>query len=167
MPPAVVVDTMIASAWLGRRDSPRKTRWQPSLEQAAWVLPFTVVAEMRFGAEVAGWGRAGAACSIDSSPVPASCHLSLRSPTPTSTYGVGLYAPVTALQPRTTRPTGGWPPSQSPPSCHSPRRTRFSTASRGSTGRTLARHELTRQVRQSGATRFPPGGEKPWNTTST
>ena len=56
MPPAVVVDTMIASAWLGRRDSPRKTRWQPALEQAAWVLPFTVVAEMRFGAEVAGWG---------------------------------------------------------------------------------------------------------------
>lgn len=56
MSPAVVVDTMIASAWLGRRDSPRKTRWQPALEQAAWVLPFTVVAEMRFGAEVAGWG---------------------------------------------------------------------------------------------------------------
>lgn len=56
MPPAVLVDTMIASAWLGRRDSPRKTRWQLSLEQAAWVLPFTVVAEMRFGAEVAGWG---------------------------------------------------------------------------------------------------------------
>ncbi len=56
MPPAVVVDTMIASAWLGRRDSARKARWQPSLEQAAWILPFTVVAEMRFGAEVAGWG---------------------------------------------------------------------------------------------------------------
>jgi hypothetical protein len=35
MPPAVVVDTMIASAWLGRRDSPRKTRWQPSLEGLA------------------------------------------------------------------------------------------------------------------------------------
>lgn len=56
MPLAVVVDTMIASAWLGQRDSPRKTRWQPSLEQAAWILPFTVVAEMRFGAELAGWG---------------------------------------------------------------------------------------------------------------
>jgi len=28
----------------------------PPFEQAAWVLPFTVVAEMRFGAEVAGWG---------------------------------------------------------------------------------------------------------------
>jgi len=53
---AVVVDTMIASAWLGLRDSPRKARWQPLLEQAAWVLPFTVVAEMRFGAEVANWG---------------------------------------------------------------------------------------------------------------
>lgn len=24
--------------------------------RAVWVLPFTVVAEMRFGAEVAGWG---------------------------------------------------------------------------------------------------------------
>lgn len=47
---------MIASAWLGLRDSPRKARWQPLLEQTAWVLPFTVVAEMRFGAEVANWG---------------------------------------------------------------------------------------------------------------
>ena len=56
MASAVVVDTMIASAWLGLRDSPRKARWQPLLEQAAWVLPFTVVAEMRFGAEVANWG---------------------------------------------------------------------------------------------------------------
>ena len=56
MASAVVVDTMIASAWLGLRDSPRKARWQPLLEQAAWILPFTVVAEMRFGAEVANWG---------------------------------------------------------------------------------------------------------------
>ena len=57
MAAAVVVDTMIASAWLGLRDSQRKARWRPLLEQAAWVLPFTVVAEMRFGAEVAGWGK--------------------------------------------------------------------------------------------------------------
>lgn len=56
MASAVVVDTMIASTWLGLRDSRRKARWQPLLEQAAWVLPFTVVAEMRFGAEVANWG---------------------------------------------------------------------------------------------------------------
>lgn len=56
MPTAIVVDTMIASAWLGLRDSQRKSRWQRLLEQAAWLLPFTVVAEMRFGAEVAGWG---------------------------------------------------------------------------------------------------------------
>lgn len=56
MASAVVVDTMIASAWLGLRDSPRKARWQPLLEQMAWVLPFTVVAEMRFGAEVANRG---------------------------------------------------------------------------------------------------------------
>jgi predicted nucleic acid-binding protein len=52
----VVVDTMIASAWLGRKHSQRKARWAPLLEHAVWVLPFTVVAEMRFGAEVAGWG---------------------------------------------------------------------------------------------------------------
>ena len=38
MPPAVVVDTMIASAWLGRRYSPRKTRWQPSLENLTMRL---------------------------------------------------------------------------------------------------------------------------------
>ena len=52
----VVVDTMIASAWLGRAHSRRKARWVPLLERAAWVLPFTVVAELRFGAEVARWG---------------------------------------------------------------------------------------------------------------
>lgn len=45
---------MIASAWLGVRRSQR--RWAPVLEAAIWVLPFVVVAEMRFGAEVAGWG---------------------------------------------------------------------------------------------------------------
>lgn len=56
MPSAIVVDTMNASAWLGVRESPRKVRWAPLLSQSAWVLPFTVVAEMRFGAEVAGWG---------------------------------------------------------------------------------------------------------------
>lgn len=47
---------MVASAWLGVRPSPRKARWVRTLEPAVWVLPFTVVAEMRFGAEVAGWG---------------------------------------------------------------------------------------------------------------
>jgi predicted nucleic acid-binding protein len=56
MPSAIVVDTMIASAWLGVRESPRKVRWARLLSQSPWVLPFTVVAEMRFGAEVAGWG---------------------------------------------------------------------------------------------------------------
>jgi len=56
MATAVVVDTMIASAWLGQRHSARKARWAPLLEPVIWVLPFTVVAEMRFGAEVAGWG---------------------------------------------------------------------------------------------------------------
>ena len=56
MPTAVVVDTMIASAWLGAKESARKTRWQPLLSRSPWVLPFVVVAEMRFGAEVAGWG---------------------------------------------------------------------------------------------------------------
>jgi predicted nucleic acid-binding protein len=56
MTSAVVVDTMIASAWLGVRESARKARWQPLLTRSPWVLPFTVVAEMRFGAEVAGWG---------------------------------------------------------------------------------------------------------------
>ena len=53
---AVVVDTMIASAWLGVRHSQRQARWAPVLSPLAWVLPFPVVAEMRFGAEVAGWG---------------------------------------------------------------------------------------------------------------
>lgn len=56
MAAAVVVDTMVASAWLGLRHSQRQARWAPLLEAAVWVLPFTVVAEMRFGAEVAGWG---------------------------------------------------------------------------------------------------------------
>lgn len=52
----VVVDTMIASAWLGVRGTPRRARWEPLLVKSIWVLPFTVVAEMRFRAEVAGWG---------------------------------------------------------------------------------------------------------------
>ena len=56
MASAVGVDTMIASAWLGQRQSQRQSRWAPLLTPAIWVLPFTVVAEMRFGAEVAGWG---------------------------------------------------------------------------------------------------------------
>ncbi len=47
---------MIASAWLGVRGTARRTRWEPLLVKSIWVLPFTVVAEMRFGAEVAGWG---------------------------------------------------------------------------------------------------------------
>lgn len=47
---------MIASAWLGTRQSERQARWAPILEPARWVLPFPVVAEMRFGAEVAAWG---------------------------------------------------------------------------------------------------------------
>lgn len=47
---------MIASAWLGTRQSERQARWAPVLEPARWVLPFPVVAEMRFGAVVAGWG---------------------------------------------------------------------------------------------------------------
>lgn len=52
----VVVDTMIASAWLGVRETARRSRWEPLLRRSIWVLPFPVVAEMRFGAEVAGWG---------------------------------------------------------------------------------------------------------------
>ena len=51
-----MIDTMVASAWLGTRPSDRKARWEPVLQAVAWVLPFAVVAEMRFGAEVAGWG---------------------------------------------------------------------------------------------------------------
>lgn len=56
MADAIVVDTMIASAWLGARQSERRARWAGVLEPARWILPFPVVAEMRFGAEVAGWG---------------------------------------------------------------------------------------------------------------
>ena len=52
----VVVDTMIASTWLGVRSTTRRARWEPLLVKSIWVLPFTVMAEMRFGAEVAGWG---------------------------------------------------------------------------------------------------------------
>ena len=47
---------MIASAWLGRTVSARRARWSDALERSAWILPFAVVAEMRFGADVANWG---------------------------------------------------------------------------------------------------------------
>jgi len=43
----IVVDTMIASAWLGKRQSQRRARWAPLVESSVWVLPFVVVAEMR------------------------------------------------------------------------------------------------------------------------
>ena len=56
MPPAIVVDTMIASAGLDARESSRQRRWRRLLSASPWVLPFAVVAEMRFGAEVARWG---------------------------------------------------------------------------------------------------------------
>ncbi len=56
MPQQVVVDTMVASAWLANRQVERQVRWLRVLAQALWILPFVVVAEMRFGAEVAGWG---------------------------------------------------------------------------------------------------------------
>lgn len=52
MADAVVVDKMVASAWRDARRSDRQARWAPVLEPLAWVLPFVVVAEMRFGAEV-------------------------------------------------------------------------------------------------------------------
>ena len=52
---AVVVDTMVAPAWLGSKQSLRHERWEPVLVGVTWVLPLTVVAEPRFGAEVAAW----------------------------------------------------------------------------------------------------------------
>ncbi|MCP3937579.1 MAG: type II toxin-antitoxin system VapC family toxin, partial [Actinomycetia bacterium] len=51
-----MVDTMIASAWLGRTVSARRARWADTLGRSGWILPFAVVAEMRFGARVADWG---------------------------------------------------------------------------------------------------------------
>jgi hypothetical protein len=33
MAAAVVVDTMVASAWLGVRETPRKIRWAPILQR--------------------------------------------------------------------------------------------------------------------------------------
>jgi predicted nucleic acid-binding protein len=47
---------MIASAWLDRTVSARRARWADTLERSGWILPFVVVAEMRFGARVANWG---------------------------------------------------------------------------------------------------------------
>lgn len=47
---------MIASAWLGRTVSACRARWADTLERSGWILPFVVVAEMRFGARVARWG---------------------------------------------------------------------------------------------------------------
>lgn len=47
---------MIASAWLGRTVSARRSRWAATLEHSGWIQPFAVVAEMRFGARVTNWG---------------------------------------------------------------------------------------------------------------
>jgi len=66
MASAIVVDTMIASAWLGVRDSPRKARWAPLLERSPWVLPFTVVAECASEPRLPGGVLADVECSIGS-----------------------------------------------------------------------------------------------------
>ena len=50
---AIVVDTMSNSTWLGLRASQGETRWH-----AAWVLPFTVVAEICGSVEDGGLGSA-------------------------------------------------------------------------------------------------------------
>lgn len=55
---AVVLDTMVASAWLDRAPSPVRIRWAPSIQDAPWLLPITVVAEIHYGAELARWGPA-------------------------------------------------------------------------------------------------------------
>lgn len=98
MPERVVVDTMIASAWLGVRRSQRQARWAPVLASAVWVLPFTVVAEMRFGAEVAGWGARrrdvldrliGRAGVVPPLPVVTDAYVDLRSRCVRSGHGLG------------------------------------------------------------------------------
>jgi hypothetical protein len=47
---AVVVDTMVASAWLDQRPSARKERWQPVLAPAGWILPDRWVAAVALAA---------------------------------------------------------------------------------------------------------------------
>ena len=123
----VVVDTMIASAWLGVRRSQRQIRWAPVLEQAVWVLPFVVVAEMRFGAEVAGWGarrrgvlerlvaRAGVVPPLDEVT---DAYVDLRAWCVRTGHGLG---------PRITKPIVGLPPSPWPVGIRWRPRTRSST----------------------------------------
>jgi tRNA(fMet)-specific endonuclease VapC len=51
-----VLDTTVASLLLAR--SPRLRPYEPHLQNALLVLSFQTVAEMRFGALTANWGRA-------------------------------------------------------------------------------------------------------------
>lgn len=139
MTSAIVVDTMVASAWLAVRDSARKTRWQPVLTQSQWVLPFTVVAEMRFGAEVAGWGarRRGR-------PRPPRDFLQGDAPARRGDRRVRCLRTRCVrnghgLWPRSTKPTDGWPRWPSLRSFPSRARTRSSTESRNSNERSRPR----------------------------
>lgn len=63
----VVIDTGVFSARLGRRDSRLTDACRPILEGRPAIISFVTVAEIEFGAAVAGWGQARAQ-RLDSEP---------------------------------------------------------------------------------------------------
>lgn len=52
----VVVDTGVFSAELLRRGAPLAASYWPLLEGRPFIVSFVTVAEVRFGAQLAGWG---------------------------------------------------------------------------------------------------------------
>lgn len=127
MAEAVVVDTMVASAWLSQCPSERKARYAPALGAERWLLPFVVIAEMRFGAEVARWGarrrRAldgliSGAGTMPPLPEVIDSYVDLRTWCVRSGHGHGA---------RNMRLTAEWLLWHSHGTCHSPATTRSST----------------------------------------
>lgn len=52
----VVIDTGVFSARLGRREGHLAAEYKPVLEGRPAIISFVTVAELRFGAKLAGWG---------------------------------------------------------------------------------------------------------------
>lgn len=52
----VVVDTGVFAAELLRRGAPLAASYRPLLEGRPFIVSFVTVAEVRFGAQLAGWG---------------------------------------------------------------------------------------------------------------
>lgn len=115
----VVIDTSVFSSELVRRGAPIAEAYRPLVEGRSFIISFVTLAEVRFGARIAGWGstrlqrleqRLVRATVIWPGPELVDTYVNLR----TSCVHAG-----TLSDRRTTKPIGGSPRQQ--PAQRSPR----------------------------------------------